>query len=104
MRNINTNNWPRWKKAIFIVYSLVISLVVAKIILYNHLVTSGNKLNLIEERIIASSQENLALEKNLADRTGLFQISAQAERGGYIKNPQIVSLSPESTQKVALEK
>jgi len=75
----------------------ILFLVVAQVILSNSLATSGAKLKTLDEKARQLELENQRLSSEIAQKVSLTDILAKAEEKGFIKNPEVVTLSKDES-------
>jgi len=82
-------------KVLFLVFLLVLTLSVGKIIMANVLATSGNQLGKLEAEIVQLKKENQKIKEELAVLSSLSRISSEAEKLGFEETEFIVFVKEE---------
>ena len=74
-------------------FVLVVILGILQIYLSNKLATRGKASQELEEKIVQLEIENQKLKSGIAKQGGLNELTLQALKKGFIKNPAVVNFS-----------
>lgn len=67
-------------------------LTIVQIVLSNNLATSGEKLQTLNEKIEKIELENKKLNSEIAQKVSLSDLSLEAEKIGFVREPEVVNL------------
>lgn len=81
------------KNAFFLIFGLVLTLAVVKIVLAARLATTGVKLAKIEAISIQLTQENRILNEEIVENSSLNKISSEAASLGFVKGTKIANFA-----------
>lgn len=77
---------------IIILFGLIITLSIVKVMAYNRLSTSGVFVGKVEEEITSYKRQNAILTQELLNNSSLTNISVKAEKIGFVKEDSLMIL------------
>jgi len=83
------------KRTIYLIFTLVFLLAVAKVFASARLATTGTALAEIETQSQSLSGQNLFLEEEILGFSSLVRISSEAAKLGLVQATKVVGLTPE---------
>lgn len=101
MKKIDLKNIERkrLRRPWFIIFSILILVVAAQLVVTNILAVGGQELSTLEGKALQISRENQILRENLSNKTSLSHISQKSEELGLTTPGQVVYV--EAAQPVA---
>lgn len=95
LREVEYNSW--FRKKILMFFGLIVILVaVVEIWAVNRLATFGSEISRLESARASLELENSIIEKNIADKSSLLEVSKSSGSLGFIKAQKIDYLTPQN--------